>query len=466
MGSPKPLATLRPVAGSPPPLRARLAARPELADALVWSSLVGAGAAVTVLAVVAGARVGTQGAPFDGFYRSPRLGPASLLAPLVAAAVLAAVRAGIVERLPWRWLLVAAWVSAAAWSVALALVDGTDGLAGPVRDPKEYLVDAGAVATDPVAFVRDFVEHAPGYSVAVRTHPPGATLLVAFVARGVGLQRPAVIGLGVALMGALMVPLAGIAVRSLCHETAGRRLLPVLALAPFALWSAVSLDAVMAAVTAGMMACGVLASEAGRTPRSSVPLAATAGLLLGSAALLGYQVAWLGFSVVAVYFVRRRPALNVVTGAIALVPLGLVSLAGFAWPDGLSVAQADISSRVGQQRSWLLWIVLDLLLLLVACGPTVIAAARGLRRTPGWPFVLGAALAVLFAVVSGLSRGEVERSWLPLFPWLLVPALAPVVRQRQPAAAGAPDAAAVPVGLVALGCVVAVVLQAVLASTW
>lgn len=446
-------------------LRQRLAARPQLADALLWGLVVLAGCAVAAFAVAIGARVGTAAVPFDGRWRSPRVGPASLLAPAVAAAVLAAVRAGVVDRLRWSLLLPLAWVAAAAWALALASVDGPEGLAGPVRDPREYLVDAGAVHGDPAGFLRTFVARAPGYSVAVRTHPPGATLLLALVGRGLGIDRPALIGLALTLVGALAVPLVGVAVRSLCHDTAGRRVLPVLALAPFALWAAVSLDAVMGTVTAAMVTCGVLASERGRSRRFAVPLAALAGLLLGCAALLGYQVAWLGFSVVAVYFVRRQPLLIVITGASALVPLGLFSVAGFAWPDGLTLAQADFSTRVGRERSWLLWAVLDMVLLAVACGPTVVAAARGLRRTPGWPFVLGAGLAVAFAVGSGLSRGEVERSWLPFFPWLLVPAVAPLVRPRD-VGPGALDATPVPVGLVALGCVGAVALQAVLASPW
>jgi len=449
------------------PLRERLAAHPQLADALVWMFVLAVGLGLTAVAVLGGARVGTAAAPFAGRYRWPHLVPASLLAPAVALAVLGAVRAGWVERLPWRWLLAAGWLTSAAWALALALVDGVDGLAGPVRNPQEYLVDAGAVHGDPAGFLRTFTRDAPSYSVAVRTHPPGATLLVAVVARGVGINRPVLVGLGVVAVAALTAPLVATAVRSLCHTGAGRRVVPVVALAPWALWTAVSLDAVMAAVTAAMMACGVLASERDRARPSALGLAAVAGLLLGAAALLGYQVAWLGVSLVAVYFVRRRPLLNAVTGAVALVPLGLASEAGFAWPDGLSVAQADFALRVGHERSWLLWAALDLVLLAVACGPTVITAARGLRRTPGWPFVLGAALAVAFAVGSGLSRGEVERSWLPFFPWLVVPALAPLVRPRD-ACAGSdvPDAMPVPVGLLALGCGAAIVLQAVLVSPW
>ena len=78
----------------------------------------------------------------------------------------------------------------------------------------------------------------------------------------------------------------------------------------------------------------------------------------------------------------------------------------------------------------------------------------------GWPFLVGAALAVLFAIVSGLSRGEVERSFLPFFPWLLVAAVAP---EPGPAPRGA---VASPVLLIAVGAATAVILQAVLRTAW
>ncbi|HEY9391228.1 MAG TPA: hypothetical protein VIR27_15860, partial [Mycobacteriales bacterium] len=90
--------------------------------------------------------------------------------------------------------------------------------------------------------------------------------------------------------------------------------------------------------------------------------------------------------------------------------------------------------------------------------PTIAASARKIRRTPAWPFLVGAALGVGFAVVAGLARGEAERSWLPFFPWLLVAAVAP---ER---AGGTPTRT--PVGLVALGAAGAVVLQAVLRTAW
>jgi hypothetical protein len=89
---------------------------------------------------------------------------------------------------------------------------------------------------------------------------------------------------------------------------------------------------------------------------------------------------------------------------------------------------------------------------------------RRLHLTPGWPFVAGAGLAVAFAVLSGLSRGEVERSWLAFYPFLLIPAVAPAT--RPPAPAQGLDAGPVPFWPVAVGAAGAIVIEAVLRTTW
>ena len=64
--------------------------------------------------------------------------------------------------------------------------------------------------------------------------------------------------------------------------------------------------------------------------------------------------------------------------------------------------------------------------LLISAGPLVgagVGHARGrLRRVPRAPAALvGAAVAtVLIADLSGMSKSEVERIWLPFVPWLTV----------------------------------------------
>ncbi len=452
-----PAVPARPVAGR---LRALLQRPGEGAlqarELLIWAGLVAAGLALTAVAVAVSARVGSPSAPFTGRFRF-KVEIGSLLAPATAVTVLLAVRAGLADRRRWPVLLAVAYASALWWAVSLALVDGGNGFASPVASPNEYLHDVGAVGSHPGHFLSTFVAQSPHYSIATRTHPPGPVLLLWGLGK-LGIHRPEVIGILLTAIACAYVPLLAVAVRSLCHETAARRLLPVLVLAPYAVWIAVSMDAIVLLLAAGFVTLGVVGSE----PRRSPWWAFASGLLLGCDALLNYAVAWLGVSLIAVYFVRRRPLLNVLSGLGALVPIALAWLAGFTWTDGLSAAQADFSVRVGPHRSWWLWALLDLLLLLIACGPAIIRAVRRLHLTPGWPFVAGAGLAVAFAILSGLSRGEVERSWLAFYPFLLIPAVAPA---RRPVSA-VPDAGPVPYWPVAVGAASAVVIEAVLRTTW
>lgn len=424
-----------------------------LGDLATWFGVVAAGLVLSAVTVALHARLGTASAPFTGRYRL-KLDAGSVLAPLVAGTVLVGVRRGVHERLPWRWLLLAGYLAAVCWALALAVVDGGNGLAAPVDAPDGYLPDTAAVGSDPVGFLRTFVERAGSHTVSTRQHPPGPVLLLWGLGR-LGAHGPAALGLLITLLGCLSVPLIAVAVRSLCRERAARRLVPLLALAPYAVWLAVSLDAVTLTLGAGAVACGVVGSE----PRRSPLWAVASGLLLGGAALFSYNVGWLGASVIVTYFVRRRPLLNMISGAAALIPLALAQLAGFVWTDGLTAAQADFSVRVGPHRSWLLWALLDVFLVAIACGPAVAASARKIQRTPGWPFAVGAGLAVTFAILSGLSRGEVERSFLPFFPWLLVAAVA-----SEPS--DGTDSAPTPLLLVAVGALTAVVIEAVLRTAW
>ena len=394
------------------------AASGEAADLVRWVVTVGAGLTLTWIAVRTHARLGTASAPFIGSYRL-KIELGTLLAPAVAAVVLTAVRRGVHRRMRWRRLLVVSYLAAAGWALALALVDGGNGLARPVTNPAEYLADVDAVGADPLRFLRDFVTDAPELSVATRQHPPLPVLLLWLSVR-LGVDRPAVLGCLITLVGTLVVPLVAVATRSLAGERAGRELLAPLVLAPYAIWVAVSMDAVTSALGAGLVTAGVLASERGRSWCWRTGWAAGCGLLLGVGALFSYSVAWLGVSVICVYFVRRRPLLNAVSGGCALLPLAAARAAGFGWTDGLTSAQRDFSERVGPDRSAAVWSLLGVVVLVVACGPTIAASARKIRRTPAWPFLVGAALGVGFAVVAGLARGEAERSWLPFFPWLTV----------------------------------------------
>jgi methylthioxylose transferase len=52
----------------------------------------------------------------------------------------------------------------------------------------------------------------------------------------------------------------------------------------------------------------------------------------------------------------------------------------------------------------------------VAAGPAAVAGLGRMRNA----LLVGAVAAVALANLSGLSKGEVERIWLPFLPWLVV----------------------------------------------
>ena len=97
-------------------------------------------------------------------------------------------------RLSWRPLLLVTAVSAAAWAVALALVDGFSGLTAPLRPRFEFLAGVGAVdlAGGPGPYLRTFTARLLSYPIQVQGHPPGIVLALWGLARiGLGGAGPA-----------------------------------------------------------------------------------------------------------------------------------------------------------------------------------------------------------------------------------------------------------------------------------
>jgi hypothetical protein len=429
---------------------------PSWVDVLGWLVAAVVGLGLTALAVRAGAQLGTASAPFLGRYRL-QIGPASLLAPAVAGVVLVTCAKGLLDRTRWPVVLLCGYAAALAWALALAFVDGSTGLTRALGSPDEYLVDIDGIDNDPLRFIREFTLMAGRHSIATRGHPPGPVLLLWALGR-VGVTDHLVLGLLITAFGALTVPLVLAAVRDVAGEPAARRYLPVLVLAPYAVWVAVSLDAVVATLGAAAIVAGVRASRHRQSGWHATARAAAAGLLTGVAALFSYAAPWLGLSVVLVYFARRRPFLNLATGLGALIPLTAAYLLGFRWTDGLLAAHADYASRIQANRSALWWSGISVVALVLAAGPPLFASLRKVRNTPGWPLLVGAGIAVLFSVLAGLARGGVEHAWLPFFPWLTVAAIAP----ERPAGPVVPA----PLPLTAVGAMVAVVVEAVLATPW
>src|SRR6185437_7560246 len=297
-------------------------AQREFSDALSWKIFAGCGLAVSALAVHLDARLGTASAPFLGRY-DLRLGPASLLAPIVATTVILLTLRRSFEHLPWHIVQILGYGSALAWALSLALVDGFSGLTKALGAPESYLDDVHQIGGHPFEYIATFTDNPAVHSDAARGHPPGPVLLLWLFDR-IGVTNHTALGALITALATLTVPLVLAAVRDACGETAARRFVPVVVLAPYAVWVAVSMDAFVAVLGAAGVVLGIRATR--QRAKISPLWALLAGVLIGVASLFSYAAPWLGISIVCVYFARRRPFLNVVSGLGALVPVLATSL--------------------------------------------------------------------------------------------------------------------------------------------
>ncbi|WP_234541996.1 hypothetical protein [Streptomyces shenzhenensis] len=374
----------------------------------------------------------------------PHVGPGTPAAVLVAAAV-AAYGPSLAVRLPWRGLLGAAWGACLAWTWSLALVDGWQrGVAGRLTSPNEYLTVIGRFHDIPAA-LRDFTHHIVSGTPApwpahIAGHPPAATLTFVLLDRA-GLRGGGWAGAWCITVGSTACVAVLVAVRALADERLARRAAPFLVLAPAAVWVGASADGYFAAVAAWAVALLALAVT-GR----SVAWAAGAGLLYGLTCYLSYGLTLFALIGAAVLVlgrrrVRARPAvLALLLAGAAVVPL-VFTLAGFDWWQGYRLLVTRYYQGVGGTRPYGYWVWANLACTVVITGLATVAGLRRAgavlihRRTAAagqtrLAFLVGAALlALLIADLSGMSKAETERIWLPFAMWLL-PACAFLPRPR------------------------------------
>jgi hypothetical protein len=415
----------------------------------VWVAVVAAALAWGTWSI-ADSGVALRAAPLYGRWRWHAgwgLVPAVLIGGLVVACGPAVAR-----RVPWRLVPPLAGLAAVTWTLALAAADGWSAVTAPLTTRHEYEPFAARI-DDLGGLLGRFTEGLATFPIHVQGHPPGPLALAWSLDRvGLGgagwLAAAAIAGWGGAVAAAL------VAVRALAGDRVARRAAPALVVLPAAIWAGTSLDALFAGFAAAGLALATVAAV-----RVSSRLALGAGIVLGVALLFSYGAA-LVVAVAAVVIARAgrtdgvaRPAGLPVPFALGvLLPLGGAGMiAGFWWIEGLQATGNAYWSGIAEQRpAGYLTVVGNPAALALAAGPAVAVGLARVLTADRWTRLLPAAALGVVAVAnaSQMSRGEVERIWLPFVPWL---ALATPGDRRVWLAAQ--------VGL-------ALLLQAALASAW
>lgn len=349
-----------------------------------------------------------------------------LLLPVALGAVLVVRAHDFGARASWGMLLVGSTVVAGAWAVALALLDGTSGLVGSVTLKNEYLPDVGKVGA-PLDFLGHFTARIVEYRIHVRGHPPGYLLVLSFLDR-LGLAHPSVVAAIEIAGGALAVPAVLLTVREVAGEARARAAWPFVAAAPLAIWIATSADALYAGVGTWAIALVVLAT--GRRGGWSDRAAFVGGLLFGVLAFLSYGLVLLAVIPLGIAWYRRRGRPVLIAALGVAVVFVAFALAGFWWFAGLLATRAQYHAGVASRRPFDVFLLVNVACLAIATGPAIAVGLARLRDRRTWWLVGGAGVAIAVAALSGMSKGEVERIWLPFSIWLL-PAGAALVATRR-----------------------------------
>ncbi|AGZ42971.1 hypothetical protein [Actinoplanes friuliensis] len=396
------------------------------------ADLVAAGCALGLLALamvagallyLAGRPVHATSAPFTGVWR-PHFGIGTPMALAVAGLV---VWQGfrLAATLSWRRLLLAAYGGAVAWIFSLALVDGWHrGITTRLTTDHEYLSEVGGI-TDVPAMLRGFagriLDFQPdSWTTHVAGHPPGAVLVFVGLDR-IGLGGGAWAAILCIVVGALIAVAVPVTIRTLGDEDAARAAVPFLVLFPGAVWIGVSADGLFAGVTTTALALLAIALT-----RNRIWAGVAAGVLLVSGLYLSYGLTLIVVPALAVVLLARRirplPWLTLgltVAGGVAVVAAFTVS--GFWWLDGYHLVVERYYQGIATDRPYGYWVWANLALVVACAGPAAAPIVRRVRPRLAPVVLLPAAglVAILGADLSGLSKAEVERIWLPFAVWLM-----------------------------------------------
>ncbi len=397
--------------------------------------------------------------PTSGRWASPVLAAAALLG-LLALSGSAWARAR--PRRSASAILAAAILFGFAFSVALLGLEPAGSfatLAARTMSPSwssYYTVAVSPEAADPLDFLDRHAELLRRLPKHAATHPPGPVLyyrgLVALFERSPALTRTFMALQGhddgqeprppntraskaAALFGSLLLTLLGIAaawpVASIARrlsgdELSGARVGVLWALVPGPVLFVPQFDQALALPIASATALVLTAVHEAR-PSIRLALAIAAGLLGGLALFVSYgSLAFLAVAGVVVLRVGRfsRTVLTVglVAASVAIGFIGATALLGHAPIDAATMALAVHRETYTRARSYLLWLPFNVLDLSIFLGPpTVLLFVREIGRSA---LARGLAVSLALLLVSGATRGEVGRLWIPLMPLLLAAAVA------------------------------------------
>jgi hypothetical protein len=315
------------------------------------------------------------------------------------------------DRLPDRWIPAWAAVASAAWMTGLAASEGRDGVNGPLEASGDYLPvldEIDGIGT----FLSTYTDRLADYPIHVKGHPPGFAVVL-WLLDQLGLE-----GSGWAAALTITVAASGvaalvIAVRAVTDESTARWVAPLVGVGPWVVWAAVSADGFIGGVVCWCVAACALATRTSSTRRAKDIAAVVAGLLAGMALMLTYGAPLMLLPAGSLLITRRdRRSIGLAAVGGAAVILGFAA-SGFWWLDGLATTRDFYESGVASRRPYLYFFIANLVVVAAILGPATIAGLALLRDRRVWAICGASLLGVFLADLSGLSKAEVERIWIP-----------------------------------------------------
>ena len=163
--------------------------------------------------------------------------------------------------------------------------------------------------------------------------------------------------------------------------------------------------------------------------------------------------------IVIVAVVRREPgAIAVGLGGVigGLAVLFAFRASGFWLLDGVDVTKREYLEGSAQFRDWNYFKYGNIGAALFALGPATVIGLASLRSRRMWWIVAAAGAALLISHFTQYTKAEVERIWLPFYPWLIVASAGLWVFSRR----------WLVTSVIAIQALSAIVLQAALLTKW